>query len=829
MLPVVISLADSFAVDSAVAGNKAATLAGLLRQGFPVPEGFVLTTEGFEQILRANGGTESGDSRRVLAIPEDIRAQLARAITDFGDVRFAVRSSGVAEDLPGASFAGQYETVLGVRGIDGVLHGVSECLNSAFSPRVAVYRSGAIQSKISASDTAPLAVLVQRLVEPEAAGVAFTANPVTGDRGEVLVSAVKGLGERLVSGEVTPDEWVIKDGCPECRSRPEDAIDGDQARRIAELAILVQETLGGPQDIEWAIAGGELFLLQARPITALPTPPQFQPPTEGFWTKDTSHYPTPLTPFGASVYIPCVVEGTRAMCEAFGLLIEGLDQVSLGGEVYMRVVPLGGKDRAAPPWWLLAIVARLVPELRRRGSIAKRALQDGLALQLVERWHAEWRDGLRLEIEELRGRELAQLSDADLLEHLDRALDLLRRGERIHFLLSPPYLMAVYELTLACRELLGWQPAQALALLSGTSEASSEPGRRLEELAQMVAESEAALAEFEEPATTLAGLRERAPAVADAVALYIETYGHRTISYDPGESTFAERPELLLALLRDRVSDHRSPSPGPAIGREEAIAQARAQLAGHPDQKRIRFEEALSVAERVYPTREENIFYTDLMPNAVIRYAVIEVGRRLMQRELLERPDDAVFLTNEELRGPLMGGKADVRALAARRQSERAWIIAHPGPATYGKDPGPPPDGRALPRALRYTTDVSISMMDLMFVTPAASADDVIRGAPGSAGRYTGVVRVIRNESEFRTLRSGEVLVCPITSPSWSVLFTQAGALVTDGGGILAHAAIIAREYGIPAVLATGDATTRLHSGQTVTVDGSAGTVTPDG
>jgi rifampicin phosphotransferase len=829
MLPYVVRLTDSAASDPAVAGYKAATLARLLRQGFPVPDGFVLTTEGFREIVARLGLPGPGDAAAARSIPEDIRIQVAREVAAFGEISFAVRSSGTAEDLPGASFAGQYESVVGVRGVESVLAGLSTCIISAFAPRVSVYRSSREQLHLPDRQQSSLAVLIQRLIQPDAAGVAFSANPVTGEHGEVLVSAVRGLGERLVSGEATPDEWVIKGDSVESRARPENAIDGDQARRIADLAVRVQYTLGGPQDIEWAIAGGELFLLQARPITALPTPPDLRPPVQGFWTKETSHFPMPLTPFGASVYLSCLVDGTKAMCDAFGLLIDGMDHVSLGGEVYTRVVPLGGKDRPAPPWWLLAVLARLLPSMRSRARIAHKALQEGLADRFVEKWQSEWRDGLRKEIDDLRHRDLSHLADAELIEHLDHGLDLLRRGERIHFLLVPPYIMAEYELAQSCQELLGWSTADSLALLAGTSEASSEPGRKLFELSQLVAASDVGRQIVEESSSdTLARLAEQAPSVSAAFADYIERYGHRTLSYDPGETTLAERPDLLVSLVRDRVHDHRSPTSGAGDARGEAIARARKLLADREAGDRTRFENALAAAERIYPIREENIFYTDLMPNAVVRYAVVEAGRRLAQRGRLRRSEDAAYLTNEELRAAL-GGEADLSALVARRRSERAWVAAHPGPATYGVDPGPPPDGRGLPYALRYTTEIFVWTMDVMFGPPPVTGGDLIRGAPGSAGQYTGVVRIIHDESGFDTLRPGEVLVCPTTAPSWSVLFAQAGALVTDGGGILAHAAVIAREYRIPAVLATGDATTRLRNGQTVTVDGSAGTVSLPG
>ncbi|HEY3034966.1 MAG TPA: PEP/pyruvate-binding domain-containing protein, partial [Streptosporangiaceae bacterium] len=229
-------------------------------------------------------------------------------------------SSGSAEDLPGASFAGQYESVLGVDGVDAVAEAVVRCATSARSERVAAYAAGRMGDAGPAGPR--MAVLIQAMVQAEAAGVAFTADPVTGDRDEVLVSAVRGLGERLVGGETTPDEWRVRDGQARRVAGPEGAIDAQDAARVGALAAAVEAAFGQPQDVEWAIAGGELFVIQARPITALPCPPEIVPPAEGCWEKDEEHYPMPLTPFGASVYLPAVEHGLAAMLDTWGLPME---------------------------------------------------------------------------------------------------------------------------------------------------------------------------------------------------------------------------------------------------------------------------------------------------------------------------------------------------------------------------------------------------------------------------------------------------------------------------------------------------------------------------
>jgi len=823
---VLVGLEDPAAQDPEEVGHKAATLAQLQSKGFSVPSGVVLTRSACERILAAAGLSSGATAADVEAaqIPPDMLQELAAVIEDLGGGgarALAVRSSGVAEDLPGASFAGQYETVLDVRGADALADAVRHCLGSAFSARVVAYAH-------RMDGRAPMAVLIQEMVQADAAGVAFTANPVTGDP-ETLVSAVRGLGDRLVGGEATPDEWVIRVGQAERISTPEDAIDPATALRVAEVAARVETALGGPQDIEWAIAGGELYLLQARPITALPVKPAIEPPGVGYWTKDDGHYPMPMTPFGASVYLPALIAAVAPMCNDFGALFEGIDQRSLGGEVYMRPIPVGGKEGKAPSWWVLWLAARLAPPLRRRARIADKAIRSGLADRMVDRWELEWREAFRAGNGTLRARDLRAMSDDELLGHLADLIAHMRHGQEVHFSLFPPYVLRIYELNMACQELLGWDSLETLALLTGTSAASSAPGRALADLAEVISARPEARVVVERNAGDLViGMRAVAPDLAAAVEAYLEEHGHRTLSYDPGDPTLAERPELLAGLLRDRLGQ-RPAGPGiipGEIGRGEAIARARVGLAQRTAAERDRFEQVLAAAERVYPIREDNIALVDNAPGGLLRYAMLEFGRRLAERGVIRAAQDAAFLEVDELRQALQGRQPDLSAIAARRRAERAWVIAHPGPSSYGEDPGPPPDLRGLPPALRHVMSAFMWTMGIMLEPASTEAQDgQISGIPGSPGRHTGPVRIIRDESEFGRLRPGDVLVCPITTPSWSVLFSQAGAIVTDGGGVLAHAAIIAREYGIPAVLATRDATRRLRDGQLVAVDGALGVV----
>lgn len=801
----VVAIGDPRCQDAAVAGVKAANLARLSASGFPVPEGFVVTRASCDRI-HASG-----------TVPEDVWAEIRSSLEGLGGGAVAVRSSGTVEDLAGASYAGLYETVLGVTEPDAVADAIRRCLASASSERLRAYRG---------SDApAPMAVLIQRMVPAEAAGVAFTANPVSGDH-EVLVSAVKGLGDRLVSGEATPDEWIARGEDVESVRTTEGALDHVHAREIADIARAIERLFGSPQDVEWALAGGRVFVLQARPITALPVAPRLEAPSAGFWQKDTSHFAMPLTPFGASVLLPALSEAPPIMAE-FGVMVERIEQRSVGGEVYTHAVPIGGKERPIPPSWALWLGVRIAPPFRRRARIAQGALASGLPQRLLDRWEGEWRASFGSEFRELMSVDLVSLSDPALLAHLDSVIDLHRRAVELHFRLVGPYDLALYELRLCCEELLGWEGAQSLALLTGSSVASSEPGRALHALAERIAGDPAAREALTAPGGDAIGrLRRSAPWAADELDDYLGRYGHRTVTLDAGDPTWFERPEIVAGLLagqlRAQVADSHQARTQPDVP-----AEARRELAGRRDEDRARFERTLAYATRAYAMREDNVIWLGSQSSALLRYSAIEIGRRLVDRGVLARAADSVFLEEPELRAALADADGeDRRDLVTRRKAERAWVIAHPGPASYGTDPGPPPDVSVLPPALRQVHAALFQALELMF-TPSTRQDrsDELRGVPGSPGRYEGTVRVVRDESEFGKLRPGDVLVAPVTSPPWSVLFLQAGAVVTDGGGVLSHTAVVAREYGIPAVLATGEATRRLRDGDVVSVDGTTGRV----
>ncbi len=800
----VLDLRD--ATDHREAGRKAATLARLHRDGFPVPDGIVLVVDAFDRAL-ATAGSDTGGAG--LDVPEETIAALREAVRRWGEVPLAVRSSGLDEDLDEASYAGLYTTVLNVRGGD-LLAAVRRCWASASGDPVRSYRVG------PRGGSPRLAVLVQPMVPATAAGVAFTADPVTGERDVVVVEAVPGLGDRLVSGAASPQTWVVRGGsATERAAGAEGAIDATTACAVATLARRLEQHEGEPLDMEWALAGGALVVLQARPVTALPGRPVEPVPVPvdvptGYWTREDSHAPVPWTPFN-QVLVRSRTSAIRKMCAELGLLFETLDLRDIGGWEYMRVVPLGGKDRPAPPAWLLPAMFRF-------------------RYRLVRRWHEHWQQEFAGRIAALREIDLPALTDPALDAHLARVTGLLAEGVEVHMRLQGAVQITLAELAFFCRDRLGWDDARTCELLAGLSATSTEPSRALAGLAELAGRRPAVrqlLVDHAPVGTVL----DQDGELAAAFAELLRTHGCRALRYEVAEQNLDERPDLVLGLIADQLAagfDPERTAGSLSARRERVAAEARSRLEAPQD--RARFDRALARAVAAYPVREDNEYFTISAPLALVRRAALELGHRLAGRGQLDHRDDVFQLDPDEARAALRDG-AERRDAVNRAKGERAWVLAHPGPASYGKDPGPPPAFSSLPAEARLANEGFLWAVDRI-MGPQHSArggapglHGTVTGIPASPGSYTGPVRVIRNEAEFHRLRAGDVLVCPVTSPVWSILFPSVGALVTDTGGILSHPAIIAREYGVPAVVATGNGTSVLRDGQVVTVDGTAGVV----
>jgi pyruvate,water dikinase len=661
----------------------------------------------------------------------------------------AVRSSALAEDTEQASFAGQYETFLDVCGADDVVAAVQRCFASAFSARVMTYGS----SRASlATHGAGMAVLVQRMVAPTAAGVAFTAHPVTGERGVVTISAVPGLGELLVSGQADAEEWEVRGGEVTRRRSVTPTLDVPMARAVAELARAVEREAGTPQDVEWAVGGGDVHLLQARPMTVVPEPVRWEAPRPGAWVRNFrlgEWIGDPVSPLFESWCLSRIemhfADELERIC---GYRPATPSHVVVNGWYFYGLdVPDTGKLLRNLP----RVLWRTFRNFRRVAAITPPLAHLGF-----DHEYRRWRD--------------------DLL---------------------PTYRQAVHE---AARTV---DTADEQALLVIVDDLLADVGDQFVSItgvAGYAAKTEGPLFAFWK--AHLSNIEGSSLDLVHGVE-EVRIEGHAVQGLDwylptLGESSLEAAP--LDPEARARL----------ASGRDAVLGSAHAALRSQPKLLK-KFDDLLATARRAHAARQEQTgAFTLAWP--VLRTAITRLGHLLAARGVLARPDDVFFLRHDEL-----------VAICARpaAQPAAADIAGRKAVWTRQRSLAPP----LLLGELAGMWKQVFAMIDGLLDRQAPPADGELRGYPGSPGRVTGKARILRRVDELDRLQPGEILVAPVTTPGWTPAFTRARAVVTDTGSLASHASVVAREYGIPAVVATGDATARLYDGQVITVDGSRGVV----
>ena len=758
----VLSLTDIPQSGIESAGTKATNLAELARAGFPVPGGFVLTTAAFNSFVAANnlGADSPPEAVAVATLPTDVADALLVAAEIPGDVPLAIRSSAVAEDLPDASFAGQYETVLDVRGSEAVVAAVLRVFASTFSHHVTAYR--ATQAPLA---TAHIAILVQCMIAADAAGVAFTANPVTGDRAEIVISAVRGSGERLVSGQAMPDEWIVRDQEAMCRAAPEGAIDANQALAVAELARRVEAHFGGmPQDIEWALAGGQMVLLQARPITALPEFVAWKVQQPGAWARHVrlgEWLGDPVTP----------------LFESWGLL--RIEERLFANQRQLAGVPTPRPMHIVVNGWYFCPLNFLPSS---PANMLWRLLRYALPKALVHPRRVAMtmpftaRFGVELFTHEWRTELLPRYQA--LVQQSDSRVDQLAASDLIRLVDELASVAGDYFTSITAVAGFAWKAEMPLAVFY----------RKY--LSACIGGSHQRL---------LCGLSDGSPVSASHAVASLDWF-HPTLGEYSSPGLTSPVPEALARLGLAPTE------------RLQTEAQARSALAHEPKQL-ARFEKLLATAQRFGRIREEQVAsFTLGWP--VMRRALLRLGGILMERGVLLATEDVFFLTRAEL-------------LEALKESKPAGSLT----------PGVMERRKLWQRQRRLTPPLVLGEMTPMMKRIFEGTENMLRpevgptsgkglaGLPASPGRASGPARVIRTPEEFDRLQPGDVLIASVTTPVWTLLFARAAAVVTDTGSPLAHASLAAREYGIPAVVGTGNATARLRDGQRVLVDGNNGLV----
>ncbi|GII80479.1 hypothetical protein Sru01_54610 [Sphaerisporangium rufum] len=862
--PLILPFTEITREMTGLAGGKAANLGELTRAGFPVPPGHCLTTEAYRRVTRGAGlaevldalaGTPAQDTAglaalaaraRELVLAAPVPDDIAAAVREAAREPVAVRSSATAEDLPDASFAGQQDTFLNVTGPDAVLDAVRRCWASLWTDRAVAYRAanGVDHAGVR------LAVVIQRMVAAEVAGVMFTADPVTGRRHQTVIDASPGLGEAVVSGAVNPDHFVVTPSGEIVTRRLGDKLvavrpaegggvervgrDGpaagaacltdEQVLALARLGTRVEDHYGAPQDTEWAIdAAGTLWLTQARPITTLyPLLGAGRTGRVYFCFSLAQGLHRPITPMGRSA-MTLIASSVLGLYDPRRRAEDVLPDDPAMRLFFDMTGPLRGRIGRA-------VLPRVLDIMEARSAVVLRSLLDDprftpgrgrplAALRFAARLALTYRLPARMaaaladprtsrrridQVAELLGRRLApppgNPTAGQRLDHVERCL-----GSQVMPLLpliAPGPLAGLLMFALAARLLRGrTRPGELLTVLRGLPHnVTTEMDLALWDAATRVRADEASVCALSGDGPPDG---ELPPVLRAELAAFLDRYGHRAVAeIDLGVPRWSDDPAHVLGVLANylRVDDPAA-APDAQFSRgareAEAMVATLARRAGPVRGPLVRF--ALRRARALAGARETPKF---LVVGALgaMREQLAAVGAELAGRGLLAAPEDVFMLSLAEAREAVAG--ADRRELVERRR------------ATYAREMR----RRHVPRVLLSDgTEPEAT-------ATAPPAEGALTGTPASPGTVTGIARVVLDPVGAR-LAPGEILVAPSTDPGWTPLFLTAGGLVMEMGGPNSHGAVVAREYGIPAVVGVPGATSAVTDGQTITVDGTGGGV----
>jgi pyruvate,water dikinase len=873
----VVSLGAAQSVAPGEIGFKAMNLVRLANAGLPVPPGFSITSATYEQHLQSGGLADvlnatldsatsaSVDDRRTLLaklrgeiaerpLAATLAGQIEEACRALGAGRVAVRSSASMEDLPGHSFAGLYDTFLGVNDTSEILSAVKKCWASLWTERAFEYRD---KNKLDHRG-AGMAVVVQRLVDADVSGVLFTADPLTGRADRIVIEAAYGLGEGLVSGKVSPDRIVLakpdlrildrtiaeksleivagETGSVERAVEPERAnspcLRDDDARQLGQLALKVEAAFGGPQDVEWAIAGGKISLLQSRPVTALARPRSIA--DRQVWSNLNAGevLPDVVTPITWSFLQPLIEAIFGTLLGRFGFRIAGHPLVTLiAGRAYFNLNTFAGIMASLPGFRSRDVTEMWGGQMGPEAHIPREDLPSfdfrwgrfliGLpSFALFMLSQSTYRGllfatSMRREAERLEAGDASEQSEESLARRLR---GLFAQADRvIENAIGFGGLGAMYPSSLLtlCRNWLGdTDGSLAHRLMSGqggmeSAEAGLEQWR-LAALAHARPEVNRLLFESADFASARAQLPDVAggPEFLAAWDRFMSRHGHHARGeVELFNARWREQPDVLLDTVRgyiraigtiDPLAAHRARGQE----RERLTEECRGRLRNPI--KRALFNFVLANAQRGCLVRE-NVKSEAVRWMARGRTLLRRLGESLASRAVLEQADDIFFLKYDELEPVRLGTAGfDVRRTVADRKAEYRRnqelqppkvVVGHFDPATAAPE--------------QIDTDAR-----------------VFKGVAVSPGVATGPARVILRSDSGEHVLPGEVLVAPFTDPGWTPYFLRAAAIVMDMGGMLSHGSIIAREYGIPAVVNVGPATRIVRTGQMLRVDGLRGQVT---
>jgi len=880
--------------DLASAGGKGANLGALIRAGLPVPAGFCITTAGYRRFIEANRlqahiskqlanidaaqfdelETTSEAIRRLFdegMIPEDVGDEIKRVYAGLSSSELggaapavAVRSSATAEDLPDLSFAGQQDTYLNIIGEEDVLRAIVRCWASLWTGRAIGYRS---RNHISPDDLS-LAVIVQRMVNSEVSGVLFTANPLNGKRCETVIDAIFGLGEALVSGMVEPDHYVVDGSCQKILAknlgskslaiRPiasggtqtlSETVPNVQAlsdAQIIELSCLgarAAQTFACPQDVEWAWANGQFYILQSRPVTSLYPLPEnpANPSLEVLFSFCAwQGMLDPITPLGQDMMSGLAVGFKRQFDQSAGFREQRIFQ-SAGERLFVNITALmhsslGRKilnlfvDSIDPV--SLDIIQNLYQDERlaivKQRTNPAQGWRIGRLVFPVFRyvlynllWPERGRERLARRIDEFIAHTLQQCNQIENLASLAAFVENLPTN--IPGVLLPYLLPGIISGQIPLQGLLRLTASmpganhQVMELTRGLPHnVTTEMDIKLWSVSQKIKADPASAAYFSEnkAGELVAAFRDQQlpPVAQQGIECFLQAYGIRGVAeVDLGRPRWKEEPLYILQVLKNYLEINGQDG-SPEINFQKGAEKAR--LAGEYLASAVRHTPLGIFKERVVRAmirrvRElgglrETPKFTIVRLMAVLRETLLDMGQKMVASNQLQQKDDLFFLHVWELQQLATGNLPEVHQLIALRRQTHLRELSR----------------KRIPHILLSDGTTFYERIS----SPIQQTDQLLTGCPVSSGIVEGIVHVIRDPHGSR-LAPGEILVCPATDPAWTPLFLSAGGLVMEVGGMMTHGSVVAREYGIPAVVGVHQATTRLKTGQHVRVDGSSGQI----
>jgi len=550
----------------------------------------------------------------------------------------------------------------------------------------------------------------------------------------------------------------------------------------------------------------------------------FVPPAPGSWELEQTHLTKPPSTFLGAIFPEAMVRGFKEGTRHYGALLSHLDVALVQRFVYVCPRPVGAPKAAKgpPPRPLFALLRRLHPEIRRRVARASETFRDRIWRDDLRLWDTEVKPSIKAEAKALRAEDLVAMTVEALAGHAARAAAFLGKTIYWHHRFNLCNMVPLGDLLAHVQEWGGVPPHEVLQALRGASPASAGALEEMVALREALAgDAEAtAILESDQPAGQIvAALASRPTPVGPAARAYLDEAGTRVLgSYDPAEKLGREQPDVLVKILRSLTSGRAD------VERTTASAAAAAALrARMPEARRPLFDELFAEALLTYRIRDERNFDADALGSGIARRALLEAGRRLAERGAVAEPEHLAEATPDEVQALLLGrGGPSAGELAARARFRQEAKMSE-APERLGIPPSAPPPADWLPRdAARLQRAVAI-VLELMFAARQERQGKKLTGFAASAGRFEGPARVVSGPEELHLVRQGEVLVASSTSPSFNLVLPLLGAIVTERGGALCHAAIVAREYGLPAVVGCGGALSAVTSGDRVRVDGDTG------